>query len=308
MIEYALEINGLKKVYDNDVEALKGIDLKITKGDFFALLGPNGAGKSSTIGIISSITNKTDGNVKIFGVDIDQDFPKAKSFLGVVAQEINFSQFEKVEDIVITQAGFYGIPKDTAKERCKNLLKKLSLWDKRHDQARNLSGGQKRRVMIAKALVHEPELLILDEPTAGVDIELRREMWDFLSDINKKGTTIILTTHYLEEAEQHCNNIAIIDEGSIVEDTSMKELLSRLSIQSFVLDLEHEIQELPNLPIFDLKSQDPKTLTATLTKDDDLNKLFDKLSEHGIKVKSMRNEQNRLEELYMRLVKEKNGN
>ena len=243
MSEYALEITGLKKVYDNDVEALKGIDLKITKGDFFALLGPNGAGKSSTIGIISSITNKTDGNIKIFGVDIDQNFPKAKSFLGVVAQEINFSQFEKVEDIVITQAGFYGIPKDIAKERCKNLLKKLSLWDKRHDQARNLSGGQKRRLMIAKALVHEPKLLILDEPTAGVDIELRREMWDFLSDINKKGTTIILTTHYLEEAEQHCNNIAIIDEGSIVEDTSMKELLSRLSIQSFVLDLEHEIQD-----------------------------------------------------------------
>ena len=308
MSEYALEITGLKKVYDNDVEALKGIDLKITKGDFFALLGPNGAGKSSTIGIISSITNKTDGNIKIFGVDIDQDFPKAKSFLGVVAQEINFSQFEKVEDIVITQAGFYGIPKDIAKARCKNLLKKLSLWDKRQDQARNLSGGQKRRVMIAKALVHEPKLLILDEPTAGVDIELRREMWDFLSDINKKGTTIILTTHYLEEAEQHCNNIAIIDEGSIVEDTSMKELLSRLSIQSFVLDLEHEIKELPNLSIFDLKSQDSKTLIATLTKDDDLNSLFDKLSEHGIKVKSMRNEQNRLEELFIRLVKEKDGN
>ena len=307
MSEYALEITGLKKIYDNDVEALKGIDLKITKGDFFALLGPNGAGKSSTIGIISSITNKTDGNIKIFGIDIDQNFPKAKSFLGVVAQEINFSQFEKVEDIVITQAGFYGIPKNIAKERCENLLKKLSLWDKRHDQARNLSGGQKRRVMIAKALVHEPKLLILDEPTAGVDIELRREMWDFLSDINKKGTTIILTTHYLEEAEQHCNNIAIIDEGSIVEDTSMKELLSRLSIQSFVLDLEHEIQELPNLPIFDLKSQDSKTLIATLTKDDDLNNLFGKLSEHGIKVKSMRNEQNRLEELFIRLVKEKDG-
>ena len=308
MSEYALEITGLKKVYDNNVEALKGIDLKITKGDFFALLGPNGAGKSSTIGIISSITNKTDGNIKIFGVDIDQNFPKAKSFLGVVAQEINFSQFEKVEDIVITQAGFYGIPKDIAKERCKNLLKKLSLWDKRNDQARNLSGGQKRRLMIAKALVHEPKLLILDEPTAGVDIELRREMWDFLSDINKKGTTIILTTHYLEEAEQHCNNIAIIDEGSIVEDTSMKELLSRLSIQSFVLDLEHEIQELPNLSIFDLKCQDSKTLIATLTKDDDLNTLFNKLSEHGIKVKSMRNEQNRLEELFIRLVKEKDGN
>lgn len=308
MSEYALEITGLKKVYDNDVEALKGIDLKITKGDFFALLGPNGAGKSSTIGIISSITNKTDGNIKIFGVDIDQNFPRAKSFLGVVAQEINFSQFEKVEDIVITQAGFYGIPKDIAKARCKNLLKKLSLWDKRQDQARNLSGGQKRRLMIAKALVHEPKLLILDEPTAGVDIELRREMWDFLSDINKKGTTIILTTHYLEEAEQHCNNIAIIDEGSIVEDTTMKELLSRLSIQSFVLDLEHEIQELPNLSIFDLKSQDSKTLIATLTKDDDLNTLFNKLSEHGIKVKSMRNEQNRLEELFIRLVKEKDGN
>ena len=308
MSEYALEITGLKKVYKNDVEALKGIDLRITKGDFFALLGPNGAGKSSTIGIISSITNKTDGNIKIFGVDIDQNFPKAKSFLGVVAQEINFSQFEKVEDIIITQAGFYGIPKDIAKARCENLLKKLSLWDKRQDQARNLSGGQKRRLMIAKALVHEPKLLILDEPTAGVDIELRREMWDFLSDINKKGTTIILTTHYLEEAEQHCNNIAIIDEGSIVEDTSMKELLSRLSIQSFVLDLEHEIQELPNLSIFDLKSQDSKTLIATLTKDDDLNTLFNKLSEHGIKVKSMRNEQNRLEELFIRLVKEKDGN
>ena len=308
MSEYALEINGLKKVYDNGVEALKGIDLKITKGDFFALLGPNGAGKSSTIGIISSITNKTDGNIKIFGVDIDQNFPKAKSFLGVVAQEINFSQFEKVEDIVITQAGFYGIPKEAAKERCRNLLEKLSLWDKRNDQARNLSGGQKRRLMIAKALVHDPKLLILDEPTAGVDIELRREMWDFLSDINKKGTTIILTTHYLEEAEQHCNNIAIIDEGAIVEDTSMKELLSRLSIQSFVLDLEDHIQELPNLSIFDLKSQDSKTLIATLTKDEDLNTLFNKLTDHGIKVKSMRNEQNRLEELFIRLVKDKDGN
>ena len=308
MWEYALEIIVLKKVYNYDVAALKGIDLKITKGDFFALLGPNGAGKSSTIVLFISITNKTEGSIKIFGIDIDQDFPKAKSFLCVVAQEINFSQFEKVEDIVITQAGFYGIPKDIAKERCKNLLKKLSLWDKRHDQARSLSGGQKRRVMIAKALVHEPKLLILDEPTAGVDIELRREMWDFLSDINKKATTIILTTHYLEEAEQHCNNIAIIDEGSIVEDTSMKELLSRLSIQSFVLDLEHEIQELPNLKIFDLKSRDSKTLIATLTKDDDLNTLFNKLSEHGIKVKSMRNEQNRLEELFIRLVKEKDGN
>ena len=307
MSEYALEIVGLKKVYDNDVLALKGIDLKITKGDFFALLGPNGAGKSSTIGILSSITNKTEGKIKIFDVDIDQNFPKARSFLGVVAQEINFSQFEKVEDIVITQAGFYGIPKNVAKKRCKNLLEKLSLWDKRADHARNLSGGQKRRLMIAKALVHEPKLLLLDEPTAGVDIELRRDMWDFLSDINKQGTTIILTTHYLEEAEQHCNNIAIIDEGSIVENTSMKELLSRLSIQSFVLDLQDEIKETPNLSVFDLKLQDSKTLIATLTKKDDLNTLFSKLSEHGIKVKSMRNEQNRLEELFLRLVKKEDG-
>ena len=308
MTEYALEITGLKKVYENDVEALKGIDLKIDKGDFFALLGPNGAGKSSTIGIISSITNKTDGTIKIFGIDIDQNFPKAKSYLGVVAQEINFSQFEKVEDIILTQAGFYGIPKDVAKTRSKTLLKKLALWDKRNDQARNLSGGQKRRLMIAKALVHEPKLLLLDEPTAGVDIELRREMWDFLSDINKKGTTIILTTHYLEEAEQHCKNIAIIDEGTIVENTSMKELLSRLSIQSFVLDLEKDINELPDLSIFDLKSQDSRTLIATLKKEDDLNTLFNRLSEHGIRVKSMRNEQNRLEELFIRLVKEKNEN
>ena len=308
MMEYALEINGLKKIYDNNVEALKGIDLKIAKGDFFALLGPNGAGKSSTIGIISSITNKTEGNIKIFGIDVDQDFAKAKSFLGVVAQEINFSQFENVEDIVITQAGYYGIPKDIAKERCKNLLEKLSLWDKRNDQARNLSGGQKRRLMIAKALVHEPKLLLLDEPTAGVDIELRREMWNFLSDINKNGTTIILTTHYLEEAEQHCNNIAIIDEGTIVENTSMKELLSRLSIQSFVLDLQDEISELPNFSIYDLKLQDPKTLIATLTKDDDLNNLFNQLTDHGIKVKSMRNEQNRLEELFIRLIKDKDEN
>ena len=307
-MEYALEINGLKKIYDNNVEALKGIDLKIAKGDFFALLGPNGAGKSSTIGIISSITNKTEGNIKIFGIDVDQDFAKAKSFLGVVAQEINFSQFENVEDIVITQAGYYGIPKDIAKERCKNLLEKLSLWDKRNDQARNLSGGQKRRLMIAKALVHEPKLLLLDEPTAGVDIELRREMWNFLSDINKNGTTIILTTHYLEEAEQHCNNIAIIDEGTIVENTSMKELLSRLSIQSFVLDLQDEVSELPNFSIYDLKLQDPKTLIATLTKDDDLNNLFNQLTDHGIKVKSMRNEQNRLEELFIRLIKDKDEN
>ena len=253
MTEYALEINGLKKVYDNDVEALKGIDLKITKGDFFALLGPNGAGKSSTIGIISSITNKTDGNIKIFGIDIDQNFPKAKSFLGVVAQEINFSQFEKVIDIVTTQAGFYGITGSVSKPRVEAVLKRLGLWDQRDEQARTLSGGYKRRLMIAKALIHEPKLLILDEPTAGVDIELRRDMWSFLKEINDNGTTIILTTHYLEEAEQLCRNIGIIDQGEIVVDTSMKDLLRRLDVQGFVLDLEEKLESEPNVECFDLK-------------------------------------------------------
>ena len=306
MSEYALEINGLKKVYDNNVEALKGIDLKITKGDFFALLGPNGAGKSSTIGIISSITNKTDGNIKIFDVDIDQNFPKAKSFLGVVAQEINFSQFEKVEDIVITQAGFYGIPKNVAKERCKNLLEKLSLWNKRGDQARNLSGGQKRRLMIAKALVHEPKLLLLDEPTAGVDIELRREMWDFLKEINANGTTIILTTHYLEEAEQLCKNIGIIDHGEIVVDTSMKDLLRKLDVQGFVLDLEEPLDNEPMIEGYNLRLDDPLTLVTAINKDKSINNLFDELNKIGIKVKSMRNESNRLEELFIETIKNKN--
>ena len=298
MTEFALEIRNLKKVYKNKVVALKGIDLNVERGDFFALLGPNGAGKSTTIGILSSIVNKTSGVVKIFDIDIDDNFPKARSYLGVVAQEINFSQFEKVSDIVLTQAGFYV-------KRTEKLLKKLALWNKRDDQARNLSGGQKRRLMIAKALVHEPKLLILDEPTAGVDIELRREMWEFLSSINQNGTTIILTTHYLEEAEQHCKNIAIIDHGEIVEDTNMKELLSRLSVQSFVLDLESPIDTLPKSTNFNLTLSDKKTLMATLTEKDDLNTLFNELSEKGIKIKSMRNEQNRLEELFINLVKEK---
>ena len=305
MTEFALEIRNLKKVYKNKVAALKGIDLNVERGDFFALLGPNGAGKSTTIGILSSIVNKTSGVVKIFDIDIDDNFPKARSYLGVVAQEINFSQFEKVSDIVLTQAGFYGIPYSIAVKRTEKLLKKLALWNKRDDQARNLSGGQKRRLMIAKALVHEPKLLILDEPTAGVDIELRREMWEFLSSINQNGTTIILTTHYLEEAEQHCKNIAIIDHGEIVEDTNMKELLSRLSVQSFVLDLESPIDTLPKPTNFNLKLSDKKTLMATLTDKDDLNTLFNELSEKGIKIKSMRNEQNRLEELFINLVKEK---
>ena len=303
MSEYALEITGLKKVYDNNVEALKGIDLKITKGDFFALLGPNGAGKSSTIGIISSITNKTDGNIKIFGVDIDQNFPKAKSYLGVVAQEINFSQFEKVEDIVITQAGFYGIPKDIAKARCKNLLKKLSLWDKRHDQARNLSGGQKRRLMIAKALVHEPKLLILDEPTAGVDIELRRSLWDFLIEINNNGTTIILTTHYLEEAEKLCKNISIIDKGEIVKTSSMQSLLRELDTEIFIFDLKDQIdpKSISNSP-FDIKILDTYQISVEINKSQSLNEIFRYLNENNLNILSMRNETNRLEELFLDLT------
>ena len=308
MSNIALNIEGLSKTYPGQIEALKNISLKVESGDFYALLGPNGAGKSTAIGIISSLVTKTSGLVEILGIDIDENHSLAKKKLGVVGQEVNFNQFETVYQVLSHQAGYYGLSSKEVTENTHYYLKALGLWDKRNDQGRNLSGGMKRRLMVAKALVNNPDLLILDEPSAGVDIELRRSLWDFLKEINEKGTTIILTTHYLEEAEQHCNNIAIIDEGSIVEDTSMKELLSRLSIQSFVLDLEHEIQELPNLKIFDLKSRDSKTLIATLTKDDDLNTLFNKLSEHGIKVKSMRNEQNRLEELFIRLVKEKDGN
>ena len=264
-------------------------------------------GKSTTIGILSSIVNKTSGVVKIFDIDISDNFPKgAESYLGVVAQEINFSQFEKVSDIVLTQAGFYGIPYSIAVKRTEKLLKKLALWNKRDDQARNLSGGQKKEADDCKSIGSWYKLLILDEaPTAGVDIELRREMWEFLSSINQNGTTIILTTHYLEEAEQHCKNIAIIDHGEIVEDTNMKELLSRLSVQSFVLDLESPIDTLPKSTNFNLTLSDKKTLMATLTEKDDLNTLFNELSEKGIKIKSMRNEQNRLEELFINLVKEK---
>ena len=242
---FALEITDLKKTYPGGVEALKGISLSVNEGDFYALLGPNGAGKSSTIGIIGSLVTKSSGSVKIFDVDTEKDSPLAKTMLGVVSQEINFSQFEKVIDIVVTQAGFYGISKKEALPRVENILKRLSLWDKRDQQARTLSGGYKRRLMIAKALVHEPKLLILDEPTAGVDIELRREMWSFLKEINKNGTTIILTTHYLEEAEQLCRNIGIIDHGKIVANTSMKDLLGSLNVQGFVFDLQSPLEEAP---------------------------------------------------------------
>ena len=302
---FALEIRDLKKVYAGGTEALKGISLNVKEGDFYALLGPNGAGKSSTIGIIGTLVTKTSGSVKIFDADIDNNVAIAKSMLGVVSQEINFSQFEKVLDIVTTQAGFYGIKKSIAEPKVKEMLKRLGLWDKRNDQARTLSGGYKRRLMIAKALIHDPKLLILDEPTAGVDIELRREMWSFLKEINENGTTIILTTHYLEEAEQLCRNIGIIDHGEIVADTSMKDLLSRLDVQGFVMDLDKPLDKEPIVEGFELKLEDSLTLVAAVNKDKSINSLFDELSKLGIKVKSMRNESNRLEELFIEMIKKK---
>ena len=303
MNNFALEISELRKVYSGGTEALKGISLKVKEGDFYALLGPNGAGKSSTIGIIGTLVTKTGGSVKIFNNDIDKNVSAAKSILGVVSQEINFSQFEKVIDIVTTQAGFYGITKSIAKPKVESMLKRLGLWDKRNDQARTLSGGYKRRLMIAKALIHEPKLLILDEPTAGVDIELRREMWDFLKEINKNGTTIILTTHYLEEAEQLCRNIGIIDQGEIIADTSMKDLLSRLDVQGFVLDLEKPLEKEPAIDGFELRLEDSLTLVTAINKDKSINGLFNELNKLGIKVKSMRNESNRLEELFIEMIK-----
>ena len=303
MSNFALEISDLRKVYSGGTEALKGISLKVKEGDFYALLGPNGAGKSSTIGIIGTLVTKTSGTVKIFDYDIDKNVSLAKSILGVVSQEINFSQFEKVIDIVSTQAGYYGIRSSIAKPKVKEMLKRLGLWDKRNDQARTLSGGYKRRLMIAKALIHEPKLLILDEPTAGVDIELRREMWEFLKEINNNGTTIILTTHYLEEAEQLCRNIGIIDHGEIIADTSMRDLLRKLDVQGFVLDLENPLNELPNIDGFEIRLEDPYTLVTAVDKSKSINDLFGQLNTLGINVKSMRNESNRLEELFIEMVK-----
>ena len=296
-----LKTQELKKSYGNK-EVVRGVSLEARGGEVVGLLGPNGAGKSSTIGIIGSLVTKTAGNVSVFGNDIDTDLNKAKSMLGVVSQEINFSQFEKVLDIVVTQAGFYGIPKSIAMPKVKNILKRLGLWDKRNDQARTLSGGYKRRLMIAKALIHEPQLLILDEPTAGVDIELRREMWSFLKEINKNGTTIILTTHYLEEAEQLCRNIGIIDKGTIVANTSMKDLLGTLNVQGFVFDLDQPLEEVPVIEGFPLKLEDPLTLVAAVNKDRSINALFSELTKLNIKIKSMRNEANRLEELFIEMV------
>jgi len=298
----ALSIRNLTKTYANGFQALKGIDLDVEEGDFFALLGPNGAGKSTTIGIIASLVNKTGGTVEIFGTDIDLDFPKAKTYLGLVPQEFNFNVFEPAVEIVVNQAGYYGIERREAFERAEGCLKQLGLWEQRHTMARNLSGGMKRRLMIARALVHQPRLLILDEPTAGVDIEIRRSMWKFMRDINARGTTIILTTHYLEEAESLCRNIGIIDHGELIENTSMKRLLGQLQTETFILDLAEPLTRLPELPGHCVNLVDDHTLEVEISKDKGINQLFVDLAAHGIEVLSMRNKSNRLEQLFMHLV------
>ncbi|WOX06089.1 ABC transporter ATP-binding protein [Microbulbifer pacificus] len=298
----ALSIKNLEKTYDNGFRALKGISFEVQPGDFFALLGPNGAGKSTTIGILCSLVRKTGGEVSIFGIDIDRDFPAAKQMLGVVPQEFNFSQFEKVFDIVCTQGGFYGMPRALAEERTEKYLRKLGLWDKRDSQARMLSGGMKRRLMIARALIHEPRLLILDEPTAGVDIELRRSMWEFLQEINAQGTTIILTTHYLEEAESLCRNIAIIDKGDIIENTSIKSLIKTLSREVFILDCRETLLEAPDFGDFVGRLLDEHSVEVTVEKGQSLSDLFAHLSAQNISVTSMRNRANRLEELFVSLL------
>ena len=298
----ALEIKNLTKTYKNNVEALRGIDLSVERGDFFALLGPNGAGKSTTIGIIASLVNKTSGSVSICGTDVDENFPLAKSKLGVVNQEFNFSQFEKVIDVITAQAGYYGVDYKTATEKAESYLKKLGIWDKRNSIVRELSGGQKRRVMIIKALIHEPELLILDEPTAGVDIELRRSLWDFLIDINKAGTTIILTTHYLEEAENLCRNIAIIDEGQIIENTKMSNLLQQLENQVFSIETNAKLPENFSIEGFETQVLDENKFTVIVPKDVSINDLFDKSELRTIKVANMKNQTNRLEELFLNLT------
>jgi ABC-2 type transport system ATP-binding protein len=298
----ALSLRQLSKTYRIGVQALKGIDLDVEQGDFFALLGPNGAGKTTAIGIIASLVNKSAGQVQVFGHDIDTDLETAKSCLGLVPQEINFNQFEKVSTILVNQAGFYGIPRSVAKERMEVWLRKLQLWEKRDAVSRSLSGGMKRRLMIARALIHEPKLLILDEPTAGVDIEVRRSMWEFLRELNESGTTIILTTHYLEEAENLCRHIAIIDEGRIIEHDRMATVLRKLHSEVFVLNLRQPLAEAPQLPGYTLKLADDGSIEVEVTKAQNLNDIFAALSARGIEVVSMRNKANRLEELFLRLV------
>ena len=300
----ALSIRDLRKTFSGGVEALKGIDLSVESGDFFALLGPNGAGKSTTLGILSSLVRKTSGKVSIFGVDIDDNPALAKTYLGVVPQEFNFNQFEKVGDIVRTQAGYYGIPPNKADENAERYLRELGLWDKRESPARMLSGGMKRRLMIARALVHEPRVLILDEPTAGVDIELRRSMWTFMERINEQGVTIILTTHYLEEAEALCRNIAIIDGGRILQNTTKRDLLQQLSVETFILDVAPEPDTIPELEGYRCSRNEEGSLLLEVKKGQGLNSAFRQLSQQGIDVLSMRNRSNRLEELFLRLVQE----
>ncbi len=298
----ALSIKNLTKTYANGVEALKGVDLFVEQGDFFALLGPNGAGKSTAIGIISSLVNIGGGSVEVFGHDIVREKDAAKSCIGLVPQEFNFNQFEPIIEIVANQAGYYGIGRKLAYERAEIYLKKLSLWGKRHEMARDLSGGMKRRLLIARALVHEPRLLILDEPTAGVDIEIRRQMWEFLREINAQGTTIILTTHYLEEAEQLCRNIAIINEGCTIESLGMKDLLLKLQEEIFILDLREALIELDDIPGYKICQIDDTTLQVHISRDQNINALFSELSRRDICVLSMRNKSNRLEELFLQLT------
>lgn len=302
----AITIRGLEKTYPNGMRALKGLDLDVRQGDFFALLGPNGAGKSTTIGILSSLVSKSAGTVSIFGHDLDADLMAAKRCIGVVPQEFNFSQFEKAQDILINQAGYYGIPAGEARERAEHFLRRLSLWDKRDVPSRMLSGGMKRRLMIARALIHEPRLLILDEPTAGVDIEIRRSMWQFLEEINAQGVTIILTTHYLEEAEQLCRHIAIIDGGQIIHNTSMRKLLKELHVETFLLDCRDVLTQAPTLPGFPCVLVDDHTLEVQVDKEQGMNSLFVELAAQGVEVLSMRNKSNRLEELFLRLVEGNN--
>jgi ABC-2 type transport system ATP-binding protein len=302
---HALSIRGLTKTYKNGVQALKGVDLDVEQGDFFALLGPNGAGKTTLIGILTSLVNKTSGTVSVFGHDLERELEAAKACIGIVPQEINFNQFETPQTILVNQAGFYGIPRPLARERAEQYLSLLQLADKRNKMARGLSGGMKRRLMIARALVHQPRLLILDEPTAGVDIEIRRSMWDFLREINVSGTTIILTTHYLEEAEALCRNIAIINGGLIAERDRMSTLLRTLQAETFVLSLREAVASVPQVPGYVFELVDEHTLEVEVSKEQSLNEVFAKLSEQGIGVLSMRNKVNRLEEIFMNLVETK---
>lgn len=302
MSAQALVVKALEKRYAG-VQALKGISFQVREGEFLALLGPNGAGKSTTIGIICGLVNKSGGEVSIFGHDIDADFAGARKNVGLVPQEFNFSQFEKVFDIIVTQAGYYGIPAKIARVRAEKYLRRLGLWEKRDAQSRMLSGGMKRRLMIARALVHEPQLLILDEPTAGVDIELRRSMWEFLREINRQGTTIILTTHYLEEAESLCRRVCIIDNGEIIEDTDTRSLLAKLLVETFLLDLAQPLSEAPSLDGFSCRLVEPQVIEVEMPKGRNMNELFSELSAKGMTVVSLRNRANRLEELFVSLVK-----